>query len=143
MRLIMVASNSHQRQLLETGAELCRTEAALYLRVHETCPLFYATWDGDPLHGVVGVSSKVSRQRPCRSRNLDPLRELRAGGAVTSAHVPAERRHGRSSSALQSLFCRADCCVVGTPAFRKSFDQSSLGDEPQGIGQRAAVVDST
>ena len=45
VRLVKVATNQELRRLLEPGQELCRPDAALYLRVDVTCPLYFLRWE--------------------------------------------------------------------------------------------------
>ena len=40
VRLIQVADNAQLRLMLETGVELCGGDAALYVRVDSTCPIY-------------------------------------------------------------------------------------------------------
>ena len=43
--LIQVADNAQLRLMLETGVELCGGDAALYVRVDSTCPMYWVRWD--------------------------------------------------------------------------------------------------
>ena len=45
VRLIEVANNAQLRLMLEAGVELCGGDAALYLRVDPTCPIYWVRWD--------------------------------------------------------------------------------------------------
>lgn len=90
VRFIIVVSNTHLRKL-ESGSELCRPRTALYVKLHETCAMFYATGDSNPLHGDLVISSYIPWQNPSRSRVLDVFLVSRHGGAVAVGHVYAER----------------------------------------------------
>ena len=47
VRLIMVADNTQLTNMLEQGKEVCLPDAALYMRVDKTCPLYWVTWEVD------------------------------------------------------------------------------------------------
>ena len=41
VRLIQIADNAQLRLMLEVGAESCGSDAALYVRVDPTCPIYW------------------------------------------------------------------------------------------------------
>lgn len=42
VRLLRIATNAQLQIMLEPGTERCTPEAALYLRVDKSCPIFWA-----------------------------------------------------------------------------------------------------
>ena len=47
VRLVLIADTRQLRSMLETGTELCKPKAALYLRVSMMCPLYWLNWEDD------------------------------------------------------------------------------------------------
>ncbi|CAM9355346.1 unnamed protein product [Pylaiella littoralis] len=47
IRLVQVADTKQLKVMLQTGTELCKPKAGLYLRVSKTCPLYWVTWEDD------------------------------------------------------------------------------------------------
>ena len=45
VRLVLIADTRQLRSMLETGTELCKPKAALYLRVSVMCPLYWVNWE--------------------------------------------------------------------------------------------------
>ncbi|CAM9558387.1 unnamed protein product, partial [Sphacelaria rigidula] len=44
-RMVLVASNRQLGRLVEPGREACQPEAALYLKIADTCPFYHLEWD--------------------------------------------------------------------------------------------------
>ena len=45
VRLVLIANTRQLRSMLETGTDLCKPKAALYLRVSMMCPLYWVSWE--------------------------------------------------------------------------------------------------
>ena len=121
IRLILVAGTRQLRAMLEPGREVCHHQAALYLRVSETCPLYYLAWErGSAETSEMSIVSRVP-QRGKRKAMFDSLKNINSEryavvGLVSSTFQKRTRRNRRLATE-GSLRINPGDCVVGGPGF--------------------------
>lgn len=103
-RLLHVANNRQIRPVITPGKEVCTPDVELYLRVADTCPLYYALWDENEHNCLKIVSThpsagnRVSMTAPWRADGVNigtpitatitrRLRVTRKGKAQTNKPV--------------------------------------------------------
>ena len=75
--------------MILNGKEVCQPHAALYMRVSETCPLYWVAWDRNPtgagsIEIIINVPQKASRDETLASlqASKDGLKHPVAGRVV-------------------------------------------------------------
>lgn len=119
LRLLRIATNRQLKLMLDQSRETCRPEAALYLRISTTCPLYYAAWDEDEDDADVEIVSAIP-QRGSRNDLLEAM-SITSGRQTIMGCVTSERKKILGRKGLScSLRVRACEHVVGGQAFARS-----------------------
>lgn len=116
VRLIQIASHAQLQLMLEPGAESCAPEAALYLRVAETCPVYWTRWNAEKTNADLDVCCDIP-QRGTRENILEKVEHnTEGGGGVKVRHV--RNKPEGTSSGNEVLYISPDCGrIVGAPTF--------------------------
>lgn len=144
IRLLMVANNAHLHQILKLGTEVHHLEAALKLRAHSTCPMFYSIWDYDSLQKDVVIRLPVPQHNHFGSSVSDVAKLHCLRGMMPPSCVPAERRNRRGGH-LERLSGRVDPGIVEAPVSMRNVGRLPLldGDDasssPVNGGERTGV----
>ena len=132
VRLIQVADNAQLRLMLETGVELCGGDAALYVRVDPTCPIYWVRWDNRKSKADLDVVCGIPH-RGVWATMLEKVQfNADSKGGVKIRHArnkPSET--STSSSVVGALLVSTTCCpIVGSKNFpRRSPRGNESGDE--------------
>lgn len=62
VRLLRIATHSQLQIMLEPGTERCTPEAALYLRVDRTCPVYWARYNSDKKEAHLDVCCEIPQR---------------------------------------------------------------------------------
>ncbi|CAN0264969.1 unnamed protein product [Ascophyllum nodosum] len=131
VRLIQVADNAQLRLMLETGVELCGGDAALYVRVDSTCPIYWVRWDNRKSKADLDVVCDIPH-RGVRATMLEKV-QLNADstGVVKIRHARNKPSETSTSSSLGALLVSTACGrIVGSKTFpRRSPRGNESGDE--------------
>lgn len=116
VRLIRIASNRQLSNMLLKGKEVCQPHAALYMRVAETCPLHWVSWDRNPTKGgtieiIIGIPQKGARDETLASLTASDDGRLYPVAARVTRKSGAQESGGRPA-ADQPLVVLPGACVV-------------------------------
>lgn len=129
VRVLRIATNAQLQLMLEPGTERCTTEAALYLKVDMTCPIYWARWNSTKSKADLDISCDIP-QRGSRAKVLEKVGFSEDGsGGVKVRHA----RNKPSATTIYTdspLFISTECGrVVGSEMF-----DSAVG----GVGEEKA-----
>ena len=131
VRLIQVADNAQLRLMLETGVELCGGDAALYVRVDPTCPIYWVRWDNRKSKADLDVVCDLPH-RGVRATMLEKVQfNADSTGVVRIRHARNKPSETSTSSSLGALLVSTACGrIVGSKTFpRRSPRGNESGDE--------------
>ncbi|CAB1116942.1 unnamed protein product [Ectocarpus sp. CCAP 1310/34] len=118
VRLLRIATNAQLQLMLEPGTERCTPEAALYLRVAATCPVFWVRWESKT-KADLDISCDIP-QRGLRANILASFSSSgdgSSGGAVRVRHV-RNKPSATSNYKEEALFVSTECRrIVGSLMF--------------------------
>ena len=119
VRLIQVADNAQLRLMLETGVELCGGDAALYVRVDPTCPIYWVRWDNRKSKADLDVVCDLPH-RGVRATMLEKVQfNADSTGVVKIRHARNKPSETSTSSSLGALLVSTACGrIVGSKTFR-------------------------
>lgn len=128
MRLIQIANNDQLKLMLEAGVEFCSCDAALYLRVHPTCPIYWVRWETNKSKADLDIVCDIPH-RGSRTAVLEKVNFKSDGtGGVKIRHARNKPSATSTSSTLPPLLVNTGCGrIVGSPSFPPR--RSSLGVE--------------
>ena len=118
VRLIQVADNAQLRLMLETGVELCGGDAALYVRVDSTCPMYWVRWDNRKSKADLDVVCDIPH-RGVRATMLEKVQfNADSTGVVKIRHARNKPSETSTSSSLGALLVSTACGrIVGSKTF--------------------------
>ena len=127
VRLIQVADNAQLRLMLETGVELCGGDAALYVRVDPTCPIYWVRWDNRKSKSDLDIVCDIPH-RGVRATMLEKVQfNADSTGGVKIRHARNKPSETSTSSSLGALLVSTACGrIVGSKNFSR---RSPRGDE--------------
>ena len=131
VRLIQVADNAQLRLMLETGVELCGGDAALYVRVDSTCPMYWVRWDNRKSKADLDVVCDIPH-RGVRATMLEKVQfNADSTGVVKIRHARNKPSETSTSSSLGALLVSTACGrIVGSKTFPcRSPRGNESGDE--------------
>ena len=131
VRLIQVADNAQLRLMLKTGVELCGGDAALYVRVDPTCPIYWVRWDNRKSKADLDVVCDIPH-RGVRATMLEKVQfNADSTGVVKIRHARNKPSETSTSSSLGALLVSTACGrIVGSKTFpRRSPRGNESGDE--------------
>ncbi|CAB1112254.1 unnamed protein product [Ectocarpus sp. CCAP 1310/34] len=118
VRLLRIAANAQLQLMLEPGTERCTPEAALYLRVAATCPVFWVRSESKT-KADLDISCDIP-QRGLRANILETFSSSgdgSSGGAVRVRHV-RNKPSATSNYKEEALFVSTECRrIVGSLMF--------------------------
>ena len=117
--LILVAGNRQLKAILDPGREICRPQAALYLRIAESCPMYYITWERDGVEGGIEVVSRL-HQKGKREEMLDAVRACSGKKCYLIGRVSSGYHETSGSETIDPIRPLRVCprvSVVGNPGF--------------------------
>jgi hypothetical protein len=117
VRLLRIASTAQLQIMLEPGTERCTPEAALYLRVDPTCPVFWARYNSKKKEADLDVCCDIP-QRGDRAKIVAKVVFCEDGsGGVKVRHV-RNKPNATSVHTVKPLFISTSCGrVVGSEKF--------------------------
>ncbi|CAN0282683.1 unnamed protein product, partial [Ectocarpus sp. 4 AP-2014] len=124
VRLLRIATNAQLQLMLEPGTERCTPEAALYLRVDKTCPIYWTRWNKKS-KADLDICCDIP-QRGTRVKILDKVGFGDDGsGGVKVRHV-RNKPNAASTHTDNPLYISTSCGrIVGSDMFESS---SVVGD---------------
>ncbi|CAB1111515.1 unnamed protein product [Ectocarpus sp. CCAP 1310/34] len=118
VRLLRIATNAQLQLMLEPGTERCTPEAALYLRVAATCPVFWVRSESKT-KADLDISCDIP-QRGLRANILETVSSSgdgSSGSAVRVCHV-RNKPSATSNYKEEALFVSTECRrIVGSLMF--------------------------
>ena len=123
VRLIQIADNKQLKAMLEVGKELCQPKAALYLRVAESCPFYYMTWEEGKPRDEMKIHVSIPKASSGRQSLLQAFENSKDGTKhPVCAKVGRGRRssNAKEASSRRPLHISPDEIVVGGPGFEST-----------------------
>lgn len=125
VRLVQVAANKQLKVMLETGSEVCRPKAALYLRLSKLCPLYWVTWSSVKDDADLDLVSDIP-QFGNRDQFLNKLRTTDGQGGVR-----ARLARNKATGSRGTLLLNPGGRVVGAPCFGTPVVAEEISDEEE------------
>ena len=133
VRLIQIAENTQLRLMLEVGAESCGSDAALYVRVDPTCPIYWIRWSDRKSEADLDIVCDIPH-RGNRSTVIKRVQiDINDGkGGVKIRHARLKPTGTSTLSTQRALLVNTSCGrIVGSanfPRLSSSRDHGSGGD---------------
>ena len=137
VRLLKVANNNQLRIMLEPGKEMCHPNAALFLRVASTCPLYWMKWYDEKEEADLDILCDIP-QRGTRTKLLEKINFAQDGtGGVKLRHA----RRGSTYNKRRALLVNPCARIVGAQEFsRLASSQGNNDDDDDDIGEEGGVA---
>ena len=134
VRLVLIADTRQLRSMLETGTELCKPKAALYLRLSMMCPLYWVNWEDDKETADLDLVSDIP-QFGTRDTFLGKLRADKEGiGGVRARLMRNEAAFNRQ------LLLNPGRRVVGASCFGSAEEVVVEEEDGEGDGEGEHVA---
>lgn len=120
VRLLRIATNAQLQLMLEPGTERCTPEAALYLRVDKTCPIFWARWNSRTSKADLDICCDIP-QRGTRTKILAKVGFCEDGSGGVKVRHARNKPTSTSAHTEDPLYISTNCGrVVGSDMFESA-----------------------